>query len=146
VRCSFAFSAPCSPFCSWVAGAFDSSWRAVEQLLKIHGAKAHLESFLAQWGHSEFWDTPLEMPAAEQPAAEQSETAAKSTNTETIVLQSPQTHAFSARGAASARAPGATTSTLPEVKAAKGAENAMDTVLRIGLGLRENARNARGAA
>ncbi|KAI0697874.1 hypothetical protein BC835DRAFT_1305033 [Cytidiella melzeri] len=47
----------------WVAGALDSSWRAVEQFLKSHNYPQDvLDNFHTLWGKSEFWEGTSEVP------------------------------------------------------------------------------------
>jgi hypothetical protein len=44
---------------SWVAGALDSAWRAVDQYLTLHHANLPAgvqEKFWANWGRTEYWD------------------------------------------------------------------------------------------
>ena len=44
---------------SWVAGALDSAWRAVEQYITLNQENlpsGTLEKFYELWGESEYWD------------------------------------------------------------------------------------------
>jgi hypothetical protein len=46
-------------YSSWVAGAFDSSWRAVYQFLIAFQSQygpEYMKKFLTIWGTSEYWD------------------------------------------------------------------------------------------
>ena len=56
VRC-WSFGCASNPriFNSWVAGALNSAWRAVEQYLTLNQPDS-LEAFWRLWGPSEYWD------------------------------------------------------------------------------------------
>lgn len=41
---------------SWVAGALDSAWRAVDQYLSLNQPKTVQEKFWDMWGATEYWD------------------------------------------------------------------------------------------
>jgi hypothetical protein len=41
---------------SWVAGALDSAWRAVDQYLAINQEKSVRDKFWKLWGPTEYWD------------------------------------------------------------------------------------------
>lgn len=41
---------------SWVAGALDSAWRAVDQYLALHRDKSLRDKFWNLWGPTEYWD------------------------------------------------------------------------------------------
>ena len=41
---------------SWVSGALDSAWRAVDQYLSLNQPKGVQEKFWELWGPTEFWD------------------------------------------------------------------------------------------
>ena len=42
---------------SWIAGALDSAWRAVNQYLALHHPKSqYQEDFWRLWGKTEYWD------------------------------------------------------------------------------------------
>ena len=41
---------------SWVAGALDSAWRAVNQYLYLNHNKKVRKDFYAKWGRTEYWD------------------------------------------------------------------------------------------
>ena len=41
---------------SWVAGALDSAWRAVNQYLLLHHPGSIRQKFLKLWGETEYWD------------------------------------------------------------------------------------------
>jgi len=41
---------------SWVAGAFDSSWRAVDQYLALNMGDDVRKKFWELWGPTEYWD------------------------------------------------------------------------------------------
>ena len=46
-----------NPTHSWVTGALDSAWRAVDQYLALNHAESHLrEEFWRLWGETEYWD------------------------------------------------------------------------------------------
>ena len=46
-----------SPTHSWVTGALDSAWRAVDQYLALNHAESHLrKEFWRLWGETEYWD------------------------------------------------------------------------------------------
>ena len=41
---------------SWVAGAFDSAWRAVDQYLALNMDEDTRKKFWDLWGPTEYWD------------------------------------------------------------------------------------------
>ena len=41
---------------SWVAGALDSAWRAVDQYLSINQSPSVQKKFWELWGPTEYWD------------------------------------------------------------------------------------------
>ena len=41
---------------SWVAGALDSAWRAVDQYLALNHPKSVRDRFWDKWGATEYWD------------------------------------------------------------------------------------------
>ena len=41
---------------SWVAGALDSAWRAVNQYLLLNQPQSVQEKFWELWGPTEYWD------------------------------------------------------------------------------------------
>ena len=42
---------------SWIAGALDSAWRAVNQYLALHHPKSQYQKdFWKLWGKTEYWD------------------------------------------------------------------------------------------
>lgn len=41
---------------SWVAGALDSAWRAVDQYLNLNHSESLREKFWDLWGKTEYWD------------------------------------------------------------------------------------------
>ena len=41
---------------SWVAGALDSAWRAVDQYLALHHPTSLRDKFWEKWGTTEYWD------------------------------------------------------------------------------------------
>ena len=41
---------------SWVAGALDSAWRAVNQYLLLNQPQSVQEKFWKLWGPTEYWD------------------------------------------------------------------------------------------
>jgi hypothetical protein len=50
-------------FCfRWVAGAFDSAWRAVQQFLTAFASQygdKYMKKFTEIWGTSEYWDDKM---------------------------------------------------------------------------------------
>ena len=46
---------------SWIAGALDSAWRAVNQYLTLHRPERR-EDFWNQWGKTEYWDETPKKP------------------------------------------------------------------------------------
>ena len=43
-------------FTSWVAGALDSAWRAVDYYLALNHPKEVRDTFHDRWGSTEYWD------------------------------------------------------------------------------------------
>jgi len=41
---------------SWVAGALDSAWRAVDQYLTLNQPESVQQTFRDLWGPTEYWD------------------------------------------------------------------------------------------
>ena len=55
-RWSFGRASDAIFFNSWVAGALDSAWCAVDQYLALNRSKALRRKFWDKWGPTEFWD------------------------------------------------------------------------------------------
>ena len=48
-------------FNSWVAGALDSAWRAVDNYLALNHPEEVREKFWKLWGPTEYWDEDPEL-------------------------------------------------------------------------------------
>ena len=53
---SFRYASDPNFINSWVAGALDSAWRAVDQYLALNQSKNVQQKFWDLWGPTEYWD------------------------------------------------------------------------------------------